>query len=368
MWFKMLMPLLVGGTLGQEGQLPTPSPADCSELAPCGTCGDDHCHATGCPFRGYECNAWGDTSSGDASSDGTCRFNVVDYEWSDGASYFEEGSCEDHCSSFAGWECAAFEEYDDNLCGASFVASYACDEDIRSHMAQTHQGHYFCTCRKTPSPPATALGAPPGTTFTEERQRYMNLTAPGKQSYIEMIPQEWDPREVIYITALHSGVPDGNDGSNEWLDAGLARGSIHNHTPIVLAINGTSESCRLFFMNDEMLLYLHVHGNLEGGVMLHNWITVSTGAGVDWFPSVSEWKIRSDRKLEPLGPHRPEGPTRVLGWDEYAGRMWLVLPADNNALTFPPPPPQCPEGCIPASSRQLLFGTFYPDCPPDCTR
>ena len=176
-----------------------------------------------------------------------------------------------------------------------------------------------------------------GTTFYGERLRYTTLIADGH--YIVMAPQEWsNPREVIYITSLHEGIPDGNDGSNRWLNQALARGPNTFHA-VVLAIDGSATSCQLFVMNDQTQLYLHVHGNRQGGVLLHNWITVSTGAGVDWFPGTSDWLIRTDRKIQPLD-HLPAGPTRVLGWEN--NQLWLVLPSSANALTFPPPPTNPP--------------------------
>jgi hypothetical protein len=105
----------------------------CSALAPCGAGGGDHCTAAGSPFRGYECNALSDNQPN--AQPGTCRFNVIDPHSS--------GSCQDMCSTF-GWDCVRFEEYNDNMCGAHFVASYDCDQPASTYTG--HEGHAMCTC------------------------------------------------------------------------------------------------------------------------------------------------------------------------------------------------------------------------------
>ena len=166
-------------------------------------------------------------------------------------------------------------------------------------------------------------------TFYNAKCKYESLVASGM--CVTLNPREWHGSASIARTSAmpNQGQPDGHGhGDSNWLDQPMRKGGAHEG--IVLAIDGDPASCVLFVVNHENLLYLHCHGNKSGQVMLHNWIAKSSGAGVDWFPDCSKWRIRSDGKLQAL-THAPPGP-HVVGWKSQ--KAWLVHERDSKALTF----------------------------------
>ena len=154
-----------------------------------------------------------------------------------------------------------------------------------------------------------------------------------KDQKIALKPQEWSSssQAVTRAGAVRQGPCAHNNGATDWLDQSLRRAG--EGSAIVLAIDGASgdgQRCILFEQTSTELLYLHVHGDRKGSVLLHNQIDTKTLVG--WANGAdSHWRHHVDGSLEPLH-HQPAMSAPRLGWKNNT--LWLVPNGAAEVLRF----------------------------------
>ena len=147
------------------------------------------------------------------------------------------------------------------------------------------------------------LGAPPTLDFDGILMRYNEAVMQGR--FLTLKPREWEGEGFNYQGLNRGGV--GWDENILWLNRELYRGD----DSAVMAIEGDPmESCMLYVVDGEAVLYLTVLQHDQVSVSLHNQINRHTLAG--WEQAETRWKLRADGKLEPLNNH-PPGEIYVLG-------------------------------------------------------